>query len=360
MNAIASPPTHARGRRPGGCVPAPSAIRPLALNRTPAPFPSVDRARRQTSASSRVRRRARSTGPARLGHYRDRHGRQRELVALRGHAGSLLVVDRDAATLRDRRLVAHLGAEEPAGNAQLVCGSYLSSPRGRWCRRLHPGDLLAAAPGEPAYERDRQADADAGSNGGSDAAQPLLLAPTAPIRARGYLHRLEAIEHGRSTVGRSRVELRWCRRPDGSKQRWEPVALREVVAALESYEPARGLTAAAISRHDGNARVSLRRLRGEYRWLCTTPMVLNLGLREAVQGAIDRGELSMSEIALRCGVVKRDRHGKPSGETSWLARRVGLMPEGGAKRITPWVHSDVLALIAREGLRLSPREVEVP
>jgi len=26
---------------------------------------------------------------------------------------------------------------------------------------------------------------------------------------------------------------------------------------------------------------------------------------------------------------------------------------------TPWVHSDVLALIARRGLGLSPREVEV-
>ncbi len=67
----------------------------------------------------------------------------------------------------------------------------------------------------------------------------------------------------------------------------------------------------------------------------------------------------MSEIALRCGVVKRDRRGNPSGETSWLARRIGIMPEGGEKEITPWVHSDVLAVIAREGLGLSPREVEL-
>ncbi len=28
-------------------------------------------------------------------------------------------------------------------------------------------------------------------------------------------------------------------------------------------------------------------------------------------------------------------------------------------RPTPWVHSDVLGLIAREGLRISPREVEL-
>ena len=38
--------------------------------------------------------------------------------------------------------------------------------------------------------------------------------------------------------------------------------------------------------------------------------------------------------------------------------RLGMMPEGGRARPTPWVHSDVLALIARDGLGLSPREVE--
>jgi hypothetical protein len=89
-------------------------------------------------------------------------------------------------------------------------------------------------------------------------------------------------------------------------------------------------------------------------------VVLNRALREAVLRACASQELSMSEIALRCGVIKRDRQGRRSGETSWLARRVGLMPEGGAKRVTPWIHSDVLATIAREGLQVSPREVEVP
>jgi hypothetical protein len=67
----------------------------------------------------------------------------------------------------------------------------------------------------------------------------------------------------------------------------------------------------------------------------------------------------MSEIALRCGIVKRDRRGKVSGETSWLARRIGIMPEGGETEITPWIHSDVLAVIARKGLGISPREVEL-
>jgi hypothetical protein len=87
--------------------------------------------------------------------------------------------------------------------------------------------------------------------------------------------------------------------------------------------------------------------------------VLNRGLREAVQRALASGELSMSEIAMRCGRMKRHSAGKVTGETSWLARRIGALPEGGAARPTPWVHSDVLALISRDGLAVSPNEVEL-
>jgi hypothetical protein len=87
--------------------------------------------------------------------------------------------------------------------------------------------------------------------------------------------------------------------------------------------------------------------------------VLNRRLREAVQSRLARGELTMSEIAIRCGRVKRDRRGNISGETSWLARRIGQLPEGGEDHPTPWVHSDTLALIARDGLALSPNEVEL-
>jgi hypothetical protein len=239
-------------------------------------------------------------------------------------------------------LIAHLGSDEPADNAALICRSYLSRASARRCRRLHPGDLLATAPGEPLLTH--------GCTHHFDQSAPVA------IQAQGFVHRLAAVERRRSVL-----ELRWCRRrPDRSKEPWEPVALREAVAALESYEPVRGITAAALACRRGDPDVSLRRLRGEYRWLCTSPVVLNRALREAVLSAIDRDELSMSEIALRCGMVKRDGHGKRSGETSWLARRVGLMPDGGTKLVTPWIHSDVLALIAREGLRVCPREVEVP
>jgi hypothetical protein len=100
-------------------------------------------------------------------------------------------------------------------------------------------------------------------------------------------------------------------------------------------------------------------LRQEHARVCRSPIILNRGLREAVVRAIARGDVSMSEIAIRCGRVKYDRRGNRSGETSWLARRVGLLAEGGAVAPTPWIHSDVLALIARRGLGISPREVEL-
>jgi hypothetical protein len=92
--------------------------------------------------------------------------------------------------------------------------------------------------------------------------------------------------------------------------------------------------------------------------LLRSSVVLNRRLREAVVRQVLAGE-SMSEIAIRCGRFKRDRRGRRSGETSWLARRIGHMPEGGQTRPTPWIHSDTLALIARDGLGLSPHEVEL-
>ena len=64
----------------------------------------------------------------------------------------------------------------------------------------------------------------------------------------------------------------------------------------------------------------------------------------------------MSEIRIRCG---RTKDAGQSGDTSWLARRIGRLPEAGKTQPTPWVHSDTLALIARDGLGVSPREVEL-
>ncbi len=101
------------------------------------------------------------------------------------------------------------------------------------------------------------------------------------------------------------------------------------------------------------------RLRDEFERLCTSPIVLNRGLREAVLDAVERRGMTMSEIALRCGIVKRDRHGNPSGETSWLARRVGLMPEGGARSTNSLDPQRRACRNRASGLGISPREVEL-
>ena len=118
------------------------------------------------------------------------------------------------------------------------------------------------------------------------------------------------------------------------------------------------MTRAALDAHAQQPSVSVCGLRCELDRACNSPIVLNRALRERVERAVASEGLSMSEIAIRCGRVKRDKRGNESGETSWLARRIGQLPEGGAEYPTPWVHSDVLALIARDGLGVSPREVE--
>src|SRR3954468_3453176 len=87
-----------------------------------------------------------------LGAY-DRDGRRREIVAPPGAYGSVLVIDEDARTLADRRLVAHLPCDEPAANALVVCELYLAHPTARFAPRVGPADWRrspAALPGPPA------------------------------------------------------------------------------------------------------------------------------------------------------------------------------------------------------------------
>lgn len=291
----------------------------------------------RTAAVPRRRKGVRVGGA--LAGYLDDEGRQRELVALPGHAGSVLVLDRDAATLCDRRLVAHLAADEPRENAELVCRHYLEDTHGRWCRSVRPEDLWI----DPLASREH------------DEQGELAAWHSCVVDRDGNAYRLRLVSGERAIR-----QLRWCRRSAQTDDcSWEQAGLREVVAALESYEPMRTLTECAIARHANDSSVTLARLHGEFDRLCVSPIVLNRGLREAVLEAIDRRGTSMSEIALRCGIVKRDRRGNLSGETSWLARRIGIMPEGGRTAVTPWIHSDVLAAIARKGLGISPREVEL-
>jgi hypothetical protein len=277
-----------------------------------------------------------------LAHYTDTTGCAREVVVQRGYAGSALVVDRELASRGDRRLVAHLAAEEPATNAELECGRYLADAgRGRCrCRLLSAADLRTAP-----YAEDADAERSAASaHGGEDL-----------LDERGRCYRLEPL-----LTGMSIPELRWTRHP-GRGAAGEPrsVSVRDAIAHLESYEPVRAITIGAQALHRDDADVSITVLRAELRRVQESPIVLNRGLREAVVEKLKNQDLSLSEIAIRCGRVKRDHRGNESGETSWLARRLGMLPEGGRDTPTPWIHSDVLALIARRGLGVSPLEVEL-
>ncbi len=277
-----------------------------------------------------------------LGRYTDATGRTREVIAGRRGDGCVLVVDRDALTLADRRLVAHLCSDEPAENAALVCAHYLrDAHRGR-CRRVSTEDLT----GEPFLEENEET--------------RRIARETDLVGRRGgaegdFVFRLEP-----ARTETAALELRWRRHlRGGGPAAPATVCLREAIGALESYEPVCTLTRRALAGYRDDVNVSTTVLRSELERLCGSPIVLNRKLRQTVLAAIEHHGLSLSEIAIRCGRVKRDSKGNASGETSWLARRVGILPESGSNRPTPWVHSDVLALIARNGLGISPREVEL-
>lgn len=269
-----------------------------------------------------------------LGRYRDGSGLPRELVARPAAHGSLLLVDRDAPHGSDERLVAHLAADEPSENATIAAGLYLETdPARRRCRALEAEDELRG-PFDPPARRVPPI----GSPVASDAsAFGLRLVP----------------------CGMSIPAIRWTFGPVSGPVRWKPVSLRDVIAATESYEPFRELTRLALEHYGEEPRVSSTVLRAELGRVLESSIVLNRALREAVLERVAGGEASMSEIAMRCGRCKRDAKGNTTGETSWLARRIGLLREGGQAEPTRWVHSDVLALIAREGLGVAPREVEL-
>jgi hypothetical protein len=277
-----------------------------------------------------------------LARYSDGIGRDREIVARKGRGGSLLVIDRDRAANEDRVLVAHLAPDEPAENAAIACRCYLAQAcGGRYqCRQVTAEDFRAIPFVVPLWEQD-----------------PAELVDAPVQDGLGRRYELELVDSGMSIP-----ELRWCRIPlrgaSGSHEDWQTVSVREVVASLERYEPVRALTGTALCRHGEDERISTTVLRCELERVLESPIVLNRRLRQAVRERVERDGVSMSEIAMRCGRAKRDSSGNESGETSWLARRLGLLAEGGKDAPTPWIHSDVLALIARDGLGVSPREVE--
>jgi hypothetical protein len=279
---------------------------------------------------------------SRLARYTDSAARPREILAQPGAGGSVLVVDRDATTLGDRRLLAHLGADEPVASAARVSDLYLEETRGRGCRcgPLTREDLQTVPYAEPQAPL---------------SSAMLETADESALERSGHSFRLDVL-HSRMSIR----ALRWrSHPPTGADGEARVASVREVVACLESYEPVRSLTLRALALHKHDSEVSTTVLRAELERLLKSPIVLNRKLRAVVLETIERDGLSVSELAIRCGRVKRDRRGNESGETSWLGRRLGILPEGGRGAPTPWIHSDVLALIARRGLGISPREVEM-
>jgi hypothetical protein len=256
----------------------------------------------------------------------------RELVILHGADGSRLLVDRREADGADARLLAHLSSDEPEVNARLVCREFLADSW-RAARRLQAEDF--GAPGEGDHR--------AGTN---EAFRPEVL-----YDATGGRYFLR--------VTGTPAQLRWHRESGGHRGALA-LSARDVVGALEAYEPVCEITRSAIARYRRDRGVSVSALAVELRRIEASPIVLNRRLREAVLEAVREQGRSFSAIAMSCGRVKHDRRGNGSGETSWLARRVGLLASSPGARPNPWVHSATLALIAREGLGIAPREVELP
>jgi hypothetical protein len=271
--------------------------------------------------------------PRPLATYTDGGGEKRELIAMTVSDGTL-VIDRLAGTGYDPRLVGRLHADEPAENARLLAHLYLNDEQRGRCRPVTDADLTASADGDvPSVSADVRWGA------------PL-------VAGIGVLLQIRRVSD------RGGPALRWTvtTRAGADPQ---VLPLRQVFGLLQAYEPAASMTRAAIAAHSQSAGASVSALRCELDRACNSPIVLNRALRERVERAVATDGLSMSEIATRCGRVKRSQNGSESGETSWLARRIGQLPEAGKDRPTAWVHSDVLALIARDGLGISPHEVEL-
>jgi hypothetical protein len=279
-----------------------------------------------------------------LGKYIDRDGERREVVSYHGADRSTLVIDQQPGTRADQRLVAHLAADEPIENARTVACVYLADDRHPRCRHLTRDDIEVAPATElqpePADER----------GGVTDVGEDDL------IDKHGRVYRLQLAV----LAGMKAPQARWHSYPPaGHEGPPATVTVRSVIGALENYEPACTLTRNYLAAHEEDREVSTSALRSDLRRVSSSRIVLNRGLREAAAHVVASQGISYSEIATRCGRVKRDVHGCVSGHTSWLARRMGAKPEGGEITASPWVHSDVLALIARQGLVISPREAEL-
>lgn len=267
-----------------------------------------------------------------LSSYRDPvRAVRREIVQHERSDSARVLIDQIASDGADARLIAVLAADEPPENAVLMCGLYLRDPtRGR-CRLACPEDLQVSAPL-------------------TNEATALREPPDKLLDNQGRVYRLVAMDHR----SRPQLQLRWTRARPGSAP--ETVTLRAVVGAIEAYEPARSMTEQALCQQQLVGELSTERLRNELSTLSASTIVLNRGLREAVLRRVAAGE-SPRAMAERCGHLRDGGEARPSGDPSWLMRRIGLMPPSGSEAPTPWVSLDVLEVIACEALGVHPSEV---
>ena len=146
----------------------------------------------------------------------------RELVMLDGAGGSRLLVDRRESDGADARLLAHLAVDEPDENARLVCREFLADER-RGARRLAPGDFGGRGEGEHRSEP-------------RAAFRPRVLTDAA---GRRYC----------CVPAASRSSCAGGGRRAAAERRRVTLSARDVVGALEAYEPVCAITRAAVARY---------------------------------------------------------------------------------------------------------------
>ena len=135
------------------------------------------------------------------------------------------------------------------------------------------------------------------------------------------------------------------------------VTLRDVIGGTESYTPARQITQQTIAAAPPRKIPSAYDLKVQLRAVNNSSIVLNRAARELAEHRCRNGT-TMNELAFRAGSGRIIR-GIPTGDQSWLRRRLGIVPYKQSERHpTPWIHDSVLSKIA-QALNVAPREIEL-
>ena len=244
---------------------------------------------------------------------------RREVVSLQRPDGSTLVVDYQLGALSDGRLIAHLAADEPPENAHIVCELYLADDTKGRCRAVTQEDFDLTRHATPP--------------------PPAADAPTAVDSlkdADGHVYRIRELP-----TLETMPELRWTRSASQAASSASTPCIPRCRRRCRSLRA--GANPHRPGAHPLRQDLSTRRLAEEHERLSGSPIVLNRGLREAVQRVL-RDELSMSEIAhpLRADQARQARQPERGDELAGAPHR----PAAGGEGRPTWSQRQ-LALIAR-------------